>query len=210
MNNRKLLLGLMVLLGFALGYYFFQKDKVSNEDTINTMTEEQVPGEGSLDENASADKYQPQYTVNKPRQESVDPFIIHNDFEILLESSKNKSDFDFSFAAFEEKTPKYKLNNGKIDFELKGTLRTDINLENNVALNVEFYNNNQVSFTQRQKHSEHVLPFLKENAKKESTEKNLYRFDFEESISLVPGLYYFIIAPNGRNRVLYAGKFEVR
>lgn len=201
---------LFIVFGLVFWLVFGGKKGKSNEEEINPNTAiYDGPDSQNGDEESSSAHYQPQYSEDNPIPQSLDPFTPQDDFEVLANSSKNKSDFDFSFAGYEE-TRAYTLNAGKINFELKGSLKTGINMEDNVGLLVEFYTNDQISFTKRKKYESSVLAFIKESKERDKNDKNLYSFDFEKQLEVTPGLHYFTIVPQGRNRVLYVGKFSVR
>lgn len=196
---------LVIGLGLLLYMLYFKRDGIFIEDDSFPVAEINDGVEGS-DEIPSGNYNKPQYSEQNPRPESVDPFTPNFDFEMMRNSNENKSDFDFSFDNQQE-VPTYILNNGSIDFELKGTLRTVAKLENKIPLALEIYTNDQISLTKRKLRHTYDLPFKKETEKKGSGEKSAYSFDFKQSMPLDPGLHYFLIIPVGRNRILYTGKF---
>lgn len=205
MNQIKIVVVRFLIVAIVISSCFAcqSAEKPSEANPVETKAAQPAePAEESV-------TYEPQYTPDNPPKESLDPFTPQDDFEKLVQVSKNKSDFDFNFEGYVDGASKYALREGAIAFDLKGTLRTGLNLEENVDLAISFYDNNQVSFTQRRKHSEFVLPYKKEKAKTGTTDKNLYSFDFSKRLGVERGVYYFVIAPSGRNRVLHTGKFLV-
>jgi len=193
---------LLIALGLAVWLYL-KKD--------GTKPAEPVPAEVAHDhDHPHTAPVQPQYSEHNPKPQSLDPFTINDNFEFILTSNQNKTDFDFYFASQEE-TPTYKIENGVINFELIGQVKSKTELENNVSLTLEIYDNDQVSFTKRSASSTFDLPYVKETMERASSkDKLLYTFDFQKKMTLSPGLYYFTIIPTGRNRVLYADKFFVK
>lgn len=201
---------LLIIVGLGLLLYvsFFRKDEALIEDDSFPVDVVKEEAEGS-EEVATSTYNKPQYSEQNPRLESVDPFTPNSDFEMMMTSNKNKIDFDFSFNNQKE-VPTFSLNNGTIDFELLGTLRTATELVNKVPLSLEIYTNDQISLTKRKELYTFDLPFIKETEKKKSRDKVIYSFDFKQSMQLESGLYYFLIAPTGRNRILYTGKFNAK
>jgi hypothetical protein len=199
---------LIIGLGLLLYVSFFRKGETIIEDDSFPVDVVKGQEEGS-EEVANSTYNKPQYSEQNPRPESVDPFTPDPNFEIMMNSNQNKTDFDFSFENQKE-VPTFSLNNGVIDFELLGTLRTATELENKVPLSLEIYTNDQISLTKRKVLYIYDLPFIKETEKKKSSDKILYSFDFKQSMQLESGLYYFLIIPTGRNRILYTGKFNAK
>jgi len=149
------------------------------------------------------------YSEANPKLESVDPFYPHDDFEVVLRSSQNTTDFDFRFK--QHKTPPtYQLEDGEIELDLSGTAFSKTQFEKHAGLSVEICANDHISFRQRKPLQILDLPYVKEVTERNADNKWLYSFDFKENLKLQPGLYYFIITPTGRNRVMHGGKFEVR
>lgn len=216
-RNRSILIWLLLLvgLGFALWLAFRPSETITEtlEPTIQEAPpeypEEIYDGPGA-EVPTNKGRYIPQYSEDNPRPESVDPFTPHDDFEVLVGSTKNRKDFEFDFRNMEE-FQTYKLNDGTIDFKLLGSVKTLTELENNVSLTLEFCKNDQISFTKRKVFDSFDLSFIKETERKTKADKLLYSFDFEQKLeSIERGLYYFLIIPEGRNRVLYCGKFQVK
>lgn len=196
---------LLMGLGLLLYLFYFKKNKTPVDRDIISRTESNEGTEGS-EEIPSGFISKPQYSEQNPRPESLDPFTLNVDFERMMIGNDNKTDFDFSFDN-QKKAPTYTLNNDTIDFELMGTLRTRLELDNKIPLALEIYTNDQISLTKRKERYTYNLPFIKETEKKDSRDKILYRFDFKQSMQLESGLHYFLIVPVGRNRILYTGKF---
>ncbi len=206
-NKKKTFLGFISISILCVLFSFSCKkvDKVPNKQ------EEQKPDLSQVDDTHGSEhreNYQPQFSKDNRPKESVDPFTAHNDFETLLTSNKNKTDFDFDFPDYEG-VKTYTFNNESISFKLKGSLRTIKDLAN-VSLTLAFYNNNQISYTRREETIQFDLSFIQESEKESANDKFIYRFDFQKDIQLAEGVHYFLIQPTGRNRVLYAGKFLVK
>lgn len=212
-KNGSVLIWILLILGLGIAIWLVFNPAKKDTEIIqepSTDSPEEISEGADLGVQNKERNYIPQYSENNPRKESVDPFTPHKDFETFFKSNQNRTDFDFNFGDTNN-TTNYQLDEGSVDFQLKGTLKTAIAIEDNNSLAIEFYANDQISLTKRKPFQSADLPFIKETEKKSSTDKSLYSFDFEEKLkSIEPGLYYYLIIPTGRNRVLHGGKFIVR
>ena len=202
--------GLLLLAGLTLLLCVFNcKNNSTSGDEENT---EELKNKDQLQPDLKetieiTDK--PQYSEQTPKPKPADPFAVNGDFEIMRSSSDNKADFDFTVEN-QKVIPTFNRKNGEIDFELIGAVRTAVALEKKVPLSLEIYDNDQISFFRREKTYAFDLPIVKETERKVAKDKARYGFNFKKTMELNPGLYYFLIAPTGRNRVLFVGKFNVK
>ena len=204
MNSINTFFLLLALTTFFLG--------CSDESASNDVPTEQVANDAAENTDVVMVDHVDPETVKKNQEaknKPYDPFETNLEFENMIAASANTVVFNFAFE-HQDEVLTLPITNETVNFELKGSVKTSVDLENKGALTLQVYNTDQVSFANRKILHSFDLPFVQRVKKKTNRDKSLYSFDFKKTFKVTPGLHYFLIIPDGRNRILYAGKFIAR
>ncbi len=120
--------------------------------------------------------------------------------EKLMKPVRSSSLFKFEYPQQNENFKKQ--FNGKVKIKFKGIVYnfqiSDIN-----PVYIKIFSNNEEDYDNDSPLMDFIIPF------KINTQKNVYSFDFFESLSLPRGLYYYTVEQEDNENLLYIGKFFV-
>ena len=218
--------GILVLV-FAIWFFFFktpEKREIVNEDT--PIEKEQIdPNETPIKEiedpsNLVENQNDPEKESNQkdnieditPEESLIANFDPNPELENLIAQNGNNDDIEFAAEKPDENDP-FILKNSKIDLQINGMLfASEIKNEENFAVSI--YDNNPQNYTSKKSINTFQLSIEKDDGEEEDglafASKNGYFYSLQKTISVKPGLYYYLIIQKGQTTPLYSGKFEVK
>ena len=130
----------------------------------------------------------------------------------MIAQNGNNDDIEFAAEKPDENDP-FILKNSKIDLQINGMLfASEIKNEENFAVSI--YDNNPQNYTSKKSINTFQLSIEKDDGEEEDglafASKNGYFYSLQKTISVKPGLYYYLIIQKGQTTPLYSGKFEVK
>lgn len=218
----------LLLLGLVAAFWFFNQEKseLSPSDTIPTENQSNPASEPADNQSTTIIPENPQKevleepnlspstpTLSKPGSELIPqapspqksmPIAANYEPNPLIEShlgSFTRGDFEFNIEA-PTADAIMNLQNGEINFSLKGTLETEDIPEEDFALALEIYSNKAGDFKGR-------IVLLDEAIVLEN-DSSPYSFQISKAIEAEPRLYYYLIRNIFDGAIVYGSSLKVQ
>ncbi len=147
-----------------------------------------------------------------PPENLLANFEPNPELEDLIAQNGTVGDFEFSIEK-PEKNKAFVLTDNKIEIQFSGMLSTSA-IENENNLEVAIYNNDPQNFKSKKRIAKFQIPLEKDTSEDDEgiafIEKDVYYFDLQKTLTLDPGLYYYLIQQKGNSTTLFTGRFEAK
>lgn len=223
-NNWKYWLFLLPILVILSGLWYGTRDSITSQteqeevvdksqeeiidatESIAPEKEEIIPGKPTEEEKVvPPTKPAPSQKKTPPKETTSEPiamadFSPNPSLDFLI--ANNMRDASLVLEV-QEKQPNRKLSANKtIPFELVASLTTEEDIDNK-DFKLHLFSNKKEDF-------DNFEPLSTFDLNWQSTSANKYSIDFQETINIPAGLYYYLIEDFNTEKIYYVEKFEVR
>lgn len=192
------LAGVAVALAGLLIYLSQPSDKATPDIPSAPLPSEMPVQQPVQDDNPSKPMLQ-KPDQEKPMAPVASNFSVNPILERYIDNNVRGGNGHLD-VAFPPAGSRFKRENGKIFFQLSGTLEGSDEVPD-YSVNVFIFSNRKEDYENSQSQWEKHLNFLKESGR--------FRLSIAEKVALYPGLYYFLIENEESGEVLKVGKFTV-